>query len=209
MPSRPCARSSATCRPRWSPATSPASGFSTCAPAGLPVLHKPVKADALRALLHRPCQGCVWKLGLAEAKASRRWSRSSESRADRRVRRCGRIGSGYGGAVAACRLAEAGYRVCVLERGEEYLPGEFPNDLSNLAAPYPPPARRSRRRDRVARAAFSTSACMAPSPRWSAARWAARARSTPTSRSRPTPLHSRATGPRRSRTASTLRTTAR
>src|SRR5688572_4815027 len=42
------------------------------------------------------------------------------------------IGSGYGGAVAACRLAEAGYRVCVLERGEEYLPGEFPNDVSNL-----------------------------------------------------------------------------
>jgi choline dehydrogenase-like flavoprotein len=42
------------------------------------------------------------------------------------------VGSGYGGAVAACRLAEAGYSVCVLERGEEYVPGEFPNDLSNL-----------------------------------------------------------------------------
>ncbi len=42
------------------------------------------------------------------------------------------VGSGYGGAVAACRLAEAGYKVCVLERGEEYLPGDFPNDLSSL-----------------------------------------------------------------------------
>src|SRR2546427_1939990 len=42
------------------------------------------------------------------------------------------VGSGYGGAVAACRLAEAGHSVCVLERGEEYVPGEFPNDLSNL-----------------------------------------------------------------------------
>src|SRR5438874_8611063 len=43
------------------------------------------------------------------------------------------VGSGYGGAVAAYRFAEAGYSVCVLERGEEYVPGEFPNDLSNIA----------------------------------------------------------------------------
>src|SRR6267378_8273595 len=43
------------------------------------------------------------------------------------------VGSGYGGAVAALRLAKAGYSVCVLERGEEFVPGEFPNDISNLA----------------------------------------------------------------------------
>src|SRR2546421_8244426 len=43
------------------------------------------------------------------------------------------VGSGYGGAVAAYRFAEAGDSVCVLERGEEYLPREFPNDLSNIA----------------------------------------------------------------------------
>jgi choline dehydrogenase-like flavoprotein len=42
------------------------------------------------------------------------------------------VGSGYGGAVAAYRLAAEGYSVCILERGEEYVPGEFPNDLSNL-----------------------------------------------------------------------------
>jgi choline dehydrogenase-like flavoprotein len=42
------------------------------------------------------------------------------------------VGSGYGGAVAASRLARAGLRVCVLERGREYLPGEFPNDLAEL-----------------------------------------------------------------------------
>ena len=42
------------------------------------------------------------------------------------------IGSGYGGAVTACRLAQAGFSVCVLERGDEYVPGEFPNDLSDL-----------------------------------------------------------------------------
>lgn len=42
------------------------------------------------------------------------------------------IGSGYGGAVAALRLAQKGWRVTVLERGSEYRPGEFPNDLSVL-----------------------------------------------------------------------------
>jgi len=42
------------------------------------------------------------------------------------------IGSGYGGAVAALRLAQKGWRVTVLERGSEYRPGEFPNDLGVL-----------------------------------------------------------------------------
>ena len=42
------------------------------------------------------------------------------------------IGSGYGGSVAASRLARAGLSVCVLERGREYVPGEFPDDLSSL-----------------------------------------------------------------------------
>ena len=36
------------------------------------------------------------------------------------------IGSGFGGSVAAYRLAEAGERVCVLERGKAYPPGSFP-----------------------------------------------------------------------------------
>src|ERR671912_361930 len=36
------------------------------------------------------------------------------------------IGSGFGGSVTAYRLAEAGLRVCVLERGKAYPPGEFP-----------------------------------------------------------------------------------
>lgn len=39
------------------------------------------------------------------------------------------IGSGYGGAVAALRLAEQGRHVTVLERGSEYIEGELPNDL--------------------------------------------------------------------------------
>ncbi|MCZ4317220.1 GMC oxidoreductase [Comamonadaceae bacterium G21597-S1] len=40
------------------------------------------------------------------------------------------VGSGYGGAVAAMRFAQAGRTVFVLERGQEYVAGEFPNDLS-------------------------------------------------------------------------------
>lgn len=48
------------------------------------------------------------------------------------------VGSGYGGAVAACRLAGLRahgqpLRVAVLERGLEYLPGDFPRDFTQLA----------------------------------------------------------------------------
>lgn len=38
------------------------------------------------------------------------------------------VGSGYGGGVAASRLARAGLEVCVLERGREHALGEFPAD---------------------------------------------------------------------------------
>jgi cholesterol oxidase len=36
------------------------------------------------------------------------------------------IGSGFGGSVVTDRLAEAGMRVCLLERGRAYPPGSFP-----------------------------------------------------------------------------------
>jgi cholesterol oxidase len=36
------------------------------------------------------------------------------------------VGSGFGGSVMAYRLANAGLRVCVLERGKSYPPGSFP-----------------------------------------------------------------------------------
>ncbi|HJS87792.1 MAG TPA: GMC oxidoreductase [Acetobacteraceae bacterium] len=37
------------------------------------------------------------------------------------------VGSGYGGAIAASRLARSGQAVCLLERGRELLPGEYPD----------------------------------------------------------------------------------
>ncbi|HEY6728818.1 MAG TPA: GMC oxidoreductase, partial [Polyangiaceae bacterium] len=43
------------------------------------------------------------------------------------------VGSGYGGAIAASRLARAGRRVCLLERGREWLPGDFPKTLDEVA----------------------------------------------------------------------------
>lgn len=36
------------------------------------------------------------------------------------------IGSGYGGGIAASRMARAGQTLCVLERGKERWPGEYP-----------------------------------------------------------------------------------
>ncbi|KAG0330248.1 hypothetical protein BGZ99_007110 [Dissophora globulifera] len=44
------------------------------------------------------------------------------------------VGSGYGASIAASRLARAGKRVCILERGEERWPGEFPEDTLKAAS---------------------------------------------------------------------------
>ena len=41
------------------------------------------------------------------------------------------IGSGFGGAVAACRLASAGLDVVVLERGRRWVPDRYPRDTDD------------------------------------------------------------------------------
>lgn len=41
------------------------------------------------------------------------------------------VGSGYGAGVAASRLSRAGQDVCVLERGREFRPGEYPATLAD------------------------------------------------------------------------------
>ena len=41
------------------------------------------------------------------------------------------IGSGYGGAIVGARLAE-GRSLCLLERGREWSPGTFPDNLDAI-----------------------------------------------------------------------------
>ena len=36
------------------------------------------------------------------------------------------VGSGFAGAVTACRLKQAGLKVCILERGRRYLDCDLP-----------------------------------------------------------------------------------
>ncbi len=44
------------------------------------------------------------------------------------------VGSGYGGAVTAAGLAQRGESVCVLERGRELRPGDYPDTLLGALA---------------------------------------------------------------------------
>lgn len=44
------------------------------------------------------------------------------------------VGSGFGASAMACRLAQAGRRVAVLERGDRHPPGSFPRSPRGLAA---------------------------------------------------------------------------
>lgn len=46
---------------------------------------------------------------------------------------CVVIGSGYSGGVAVSRMARAGQSVCLLERGEEWWPGEYPRTSAEVA----------------------------------------------------------------------------
>ena len=42
------------------------------------------------------------------------------------------IGTGFGGAVSACRLAQANFKVGVFERGHRYPPAPFPRDAKDI-----------------------------------------------------------------------------
>ena len=42
------------------------------------------------------------------------------------------VGSGFGGAILACRLAEAGKRVLALERGRRWGPADLPRDITDI-----------------------------------------------------------------------------
>lgn len=44
------------------------------------------------------------------------------------------VGSGYGGSIAASRFSRAGLEVCMLEKGKEFQPGEYPDTLGEAEA---------------------------------------------------------------------------
>jgi choline dehydrogenase-like flavoprotein len=46
------------------------------------------------------------------------------------------IGSGYGGGVAASRMAKSGKSVCVLKRGAEKWPSEYPHKFKDAMREY-------------------------------------------------------------------------
>ena len=43
------------------------------------------------------------------------------------------IGSGFGGAITACRLAQAGRSVCILERGKRWDKVDFPRSIGQVS----------------------------------------------------------------------------
>jgi cholesterol oxidase len=51
------------------------------------------------------------------------------------------VGSGFGGSVSTYRLAVAGKRVCLLERGKRYAPGDFPRGVAGMAGNFWDPSR--------------------------------------------------------------------
>ncbi len=51
------------------------------------------------------------------------------------------VGSGFGGSVACYRLADAGLRVCLLERGKSYPPGSFPRRPREMGQNFWDPSR--------------------------------------------------------------------
>ena len=46
------------------------------------------------------------------------------------------VGSGYGAAITASRLSRAGQQVCILERGREFQPGEYPSRSTEAVAEF-------------------------------------------------------------------------
>src|SRR3954454_9230890 len=54
---------------------------------------------------------------------------------------CVIVGSGFGGSVTAYRLADAGRRVLVLERGKAYPPGSFPRSPRGVKQNFWDPSR--------------------------------------------------------------------
>ncbi|MEX2592900.1 MAG: GMC family oxidoreductase, partial [Anditalea sp.] len=43
------------------------------------------------------------------------------------------VGSGYGGSIAASRMSRCGRKVCLMEKGKEFLPGQFPKTLGEAS----------------------------------------------------------------------------
>ena len=84
------------------------------------------------------------------------------------------IGSGYGGGIAASRMARAGQSVCILERGKEFQPGEYPDtEVEALREMQVRDARRHRSARRPASTIswWATASTCSWAAGWAALRW--------------------------------------
>ncbi|KAL2260140.1 hypothetical protein VTK26DRAFT_5955 [Humicola hyalothermophila] len=133
-PDSPASSSSSASHPTSSPTPRPASSFTATSYSD----SQPTGFD--RKDSHVPPPYSIDESGTSPHSSTRAKIRYTDGRTDREFPRLSKpvellrseydvvvVGSGYGGGIAASRMARTGQSVCLLERGHERWPGEYPS----------------------------------------------------------------------------------